>query len=279
MSWQTLAEFGITSEHLKVMGYAFGCHLVVVIVLWAIGRRHKNDSILDVYWGFSFVVAAWFAYVMGDGDSDRARLVLLLVTIWGSRLGYHLFSRWARIHGLGGDLRYQDIKDNMLGPKGYDLKVLFAVYIPMWLSYLIPQLNIMLLIMAPEQSSLNSLDYVFGSLMVLAIIYEMTADLQLDAFKANPANEGKVLKSGLWAWSRHPNYFANFCCYWCLFIISLNVQGLWWTIISPLFMSYLLIGFTGKKWLDEHMRKRRPDYAAYIENTSGFIPMPPRKKT
>jgi steroid 5-alpha reductase family enzyme len=279
MNLQTLADFGVTPDRLAVMGYAFGFHLLVVVILWMISRRHDNDSILDVYWGFSFVIAAWFAYVFGDADSDRARLVLALVTIWGSRLGYHLFSRWARIHGLGGDLRYQDIKDNMIGHKGYHTKSLFFVYIPMWLSYLIPQFNIMLLIMMPEQSALNVLDYTFGLLMVLAIIFEVTADLQLDAFKANQANEGKVLSTGVWAWSRHPNYFANFCCYWCIFIISLNVPGLFWTIISPLFMSYLLVGFTGKKWMDEHMRKRRPDYAAYIENTSGFIPIPPKRRS
>ena len=102
-------------------------------------------------------------------------------------------------------------------------------------------------------------------------------DLQLDAFKANPANEGKVLNTGVWAWSRHPNYFANFCCYWCIFAISLQIPGLLWTVISPLFMTWLLVGFTGKKWMDSHMSKRRPGYAEYMRNTSGFIPMPPRR--
>lgn len=267
----------ITPEHVKIFSAVAAVHFVVMFILWIIGRRHKNDSILDIYWGFSFVVAVWMAYTLSGAESARAKLVVTLVTIWGARLGYHLFSRWARIHGLGGDLRYQDIADTLSKSGGYAIKALFIVYIPMWISYLVPQINIMLIIMVPEQTPLGVVDYVFAALMLAAIAFEVTADLQLDAFKANPANEGKVLNTGVWAWSRHPNYFANFCCYWCIFFISLQVPGLLWTIISPLFMTWLLIGFTGKKWMDSHMKKRKPGYAEYIENTSGFIPLPPKR--
>lgn len=278
MNWDTLADYWITPRHLEILAVAFGIHLFFMFLLWAVGRRHRNDSVLDVYWGFSFVVAVWVGYLMSGADSTRAKLVLTLVTIWGARLGYHLFSRWARIHGQGGDLRYQEIRDRLEGRGGYALKALLAVYIPMWLSYVIPQINIMLVIVVPEQQGLTLWDYLFAAIMIFAIIFEITADLQLDAFKANPANEGKVLNTGLWAWTRHPNYFANFLCYWCIFGMSLQVPGLLWTIISPLYMSFLLIGFTGKAWMDYHMKKRRPEYAAYIENTSGFFPMPPKRR-
>ncbi len=269
---------GLTPMSTEIIGLTAMAHFAVMLLLWAIGRGHKNDSVLDIYWGFSFVVAGWIAYSVAGVDSARPKLVLTLVTIWGARLGYHLFSRWARIHGLGGDLRYQDIKDKLSASGGYGLKVLFAVYIPMWICYVVSQLNMTLIIVTPEQAPLGTLDYVFAALMVGAIALEIVADLQLDAFKANHANEGKVLNTGVWAWSRHPNYFANFCCYWAIFAIGSQIPVPWWTILSPLFMSWLLIGFTGKRWMDDHMKRRRPAYAAYVANTSGFIPLPPKRR-
>jgi steroid 5-alpha reductase family enzyme len=265
--------------NLKILVYTALIHFAVMLALWAIGRGHKNDSVLDIYWGFSFVIAVWMAFGLSGAESSRAKLVVALVTVWGARLGYHLFSRWARIQGLGGDVRYQDIKDKLSASGGYAMKALLLVYIPMWLCYVISQLNMMLLIMTPVQAPLGMLDYVCAGIMVCAIILEVTADLQLDAFKANHANEGRVLNTGVWAWSRHPNYFANFCCFWAIFGISMQVPGLWWTIISPLFMSWLLIGFTGKKWMDDHMKRRRPGYLEYISSTSGFVPLPPRRRT
>ena len=277
MNWAQMAAYGLTAEITRILVYTFLVHFAVILILWAIGRGHKNDSVLDMYWGFSFVIAVWMAYSLSAADSARAKLVVALVTIWGARLGYHLFSRWARIHGMGGDLRYQDIKDKLSRSGSYAIKALLMVYVPMWLAYVVSQLNMMLTIMTPAQAPLGTADYFFAAVMVGAIVLEITADLQLDAFKANHANEGKILDSGVWAWSRHPNYFANCLCFWAVFAISWQVPHLFWTIISPLFMSYLLIGFTGKKWLDGHMSKRRPGYAAYVARTSGFIPWPPKK--
>jgi steroid 5-alpha reductase family enzyme len=274
----TLSAYGLTPESIRILACAFLAHFIVMLVLWAIGRGHRNDSVLDVYWGFSFVVGVWIAYVLSGDVSDRGKLVLTLVTIWGARLGYHLFARWTRIHSMGGDKRYEDIKTKLSASGNYAIKALFVVYIPMWLAYVLAQINMLLVITTPDQSALNSLDFVFAVIMVAAIVLEATADLQLDAFKANPKNEGKVLDYGVWAWSRHPNYFANCLGFWAIFGISLNVPGLWWSVISPLFMTWLLVGFTGKPWLDEHMKKRRPEYADYIARTSGFIPMPPKRR-
>jgi len=272
-----LLDCGITSQSLELLGWIAAVHFAVVTVLWYIGLRHENHSVLDVYWGFSFVIAGWMAFEMAGADSARARLVLALVTIWGARLGYHLFSRWARIHGLGGDARYQDIKENRLGERGYWWKSLLLLNWPMALGMLLAQLNVVWVIISPQPAALGWLDYLAALLMAGAIILETMADLQLDAFKANPANEGKVLQSGVWAWSRHPNYFADFCCYWCVFLISLQVPGILWTVISPLVMSWLLIAWTGKSWMDGHMKSRRPGYADYVRRTSGFVPLPPRR--
>ena len=278
MNWEFLIHYAITPQSLELLGWISAVHFFIVTVLWVIGLRQENHSILDVYWGFSFVIAGWMAFELGGADTARAKLVVTLVTIWGARLGYHLLSRWARITSLGGDARYQDIKDNRVGKKGYWWKSLLLVIWPMALGMIVAQLNIIWLIITPQQPPLGMLDYTVAALMLCAIVLETTADLQLDAFKANHANEGKVLKTGVWAWSRHPNYFADFCCYWCVFIISLAAPQIFWTIVSPLVMSWLLIAWTGKSWLDEHMKKRRPEYAEYVRTTSGFVPLPPRRK-
>ncbi|HKT72163.1 MAG TPA: DUF1295 domain-containing protein [Steroidobacteraceae bacterium] len=277
MNLTTLAAHGLTAEGIQMLVYVNGVHFLVVLILWMVGRGHKNDSVLDIYWGFSFVVAVWMAYALTADVSARGKLISALVTVWGARLGYHLLSRWARIHGQGGDLRYQDIKDRLSASGSYSLKVLLVVYVPMWLSYALAQLNMLLVIGAKDQPPLTSTDLVSGGVMVAAIALEVVADLQLDAFKANHRNEGRILDYGVWSWSRHPNYFANFCCYWAIFAISLRVPGLLWTVISPLFMSWLLIGFTGKKWMESHLSRRRPGYAQYVARTSGFVPMPPRR--
>jgi steroid 5-alpha reductase family enzyme len=272
-----VAFCGVTPNGIQALGTVFVVHLLLVIALWIVGRGHENDSVLDIYWGFSFVVGAWIVYAMTPAVSMRSRLVLALVTVWGARLGYHLLSRWARMHALGGDLRYQDIKVKLSRSRGYAIKSLVVVYLPMWVSYMLSQLNMLLVIGTSTQPPLSALDYAGAVIMAGAFVLEVTADLQLDAFKADPANAGKVLDTGVWAWSRHPNYFANFCCFWALFAISWQVPNLKWTVLSPLFMSWLLIGFTGKRWMDDHMKRRRPAYAAYIAHTSGFIPLPPKR--
>lgn len=273
----SLSQFGLSVADIRMLAYVGLVHFAVVFCLWIIGRGHRNDSVLDVYWGFSFAVAVWIAYEFNTPESARSRLVLTLATVWAGRLGYHLFSRWARIHGSGGDLRYQDIKDKLSSSGCYALKSLFLVYVPMWFAYVLAQLNMVLTVAARNQPPLTVLDLVCAVGIVCAIVLETAADLQLDAFKASPHSHGKVLDTGVWAWSRHPNYFANCCCFWGFFGMSLQIPHLWWTIISPLFMTWLLVGFTGKRWMESHMRKRRPEYADYIARTSGFIPMPPRR--
>ena len=259
----------------KIVGIVAICHFGVTTILWRVGLRHKNHSVLDIYWGFAFVLGGWIAYELGDAGASRAKLALTLVTIWGARLGYHLLGRWARLHPLGGDLRYQDIKDSRIGNEGYWWKSLLFVIWPMAVAIIVAQLNVLWLLVSPNQPPLGVMDFAALIAMMGAILLETVADLQLDAFKANPMNRGKLMTSGVWSWSRHPNYFADFCCYWCLFIISCANPRNCWTIISPLFMSWLLICWTGRRWMDEHMSKRHCDYAEYSRSTSGFVPFPP----
>jgi steroid 5-alpha reductase family enzyme len=108
------------------------------------------------------------------------------------------------------------------------------------------------------------------------VVFEGTADLQLTRFKADPSSKGKVLDTGLWRYSRHPNYFGE-CCVWLGFaLIALEVPWGWIGFVAPALMAWLILGMMGKELLERRMLKKRPDYQDYVRRTSGFFPLPPR---
>jgi steroid 5-alpha reductase family enzyme len=108
---------------------------------------------------------------------------------------------------------------------------------------------------------------------IVGFVFEALGDLQLAQFRGNPDNKGKVLQSGLWSVTRHPNYFGDFCIWWGFFLFALSAGG-WWAIVSPLLMSFLLLKVSGVAMLEKDIGKRRPEYAAYISETNAFFPGP-----
>jgi len=120
---------------------------------------------------------------------------------------------------------------------------------------------------------LTALDMIGAALALCGIGVETVADAQLAAFRADPANRGRVLDAGLWRYSRHPNYFGEFCVWWGLFLMAL-ATGAWWTVVSPVLMSVLLLRVSGVTLLEQDIGGRRPGYAAYIARTNAFFPGP-----
>jgi steroid 5-alpha reductase family enzyme len=116
-----------------------------------------------------------------------------------------------------------------------------------------------------------------GALAVVGILFESIGDFQLVAFKANPANAGKVLQSGLWRYTRHPNYFGDACVWWGLWLIAAEARVGLWSMPGPILITVLLTKWSGVPTVEGSMRRRRPDYEAYVKRTSGFFPMPPKK--
>ena len=114
-------------------------------------------------------------------------------------------------------------------------------------------------------------------LWLVGMVFEAGGDWQLTRFKADPANKGQVMDRGLWGWTRHPNYFGDFSVWWGLYLIALATTSAWWTVISPILMSVLLIRVSGAALLERGMKKRRPGYEEYVRKTSGFFPRPPRR--
>jgi steroid 5-alpha reductase family enzyme len=125
-------------------------------------------------------------------------------------------------------------------------------------------------------SQIGPLAWVGFAVWMIGLCFETIGDAQLARFKADPANRGRVMDRGLWRYTRHPNYFGDFCIWWGLYIVALDASGTWWTVVGPLVMSTLLIRVSGAALLEKSLTSRREGYADYIRRTSGFFPRPPR---
>jgi steroid 5-alpha reductase family enzyme len=123
-------------------------------------------------------------------------------------------------------------------------------------------------------SGLFWLDYLAIAVWGAGLVFESVGDYQLARFKARPGSEDKVMDSGLWRYTRHPNYFGDFCVWWGHYLVAL-AAGAWWTVFSPLVMSFLLMRFSGVGLLEKTITSRRPGYADYVARTNTFFPGPP----
>ena len=252
---------------------------VVMVGTWIVSVALKNASIVDIVWGAGFVVVAWVMQLTIDGDSTRQWIVTSLVTIWGVRLAVHLITRWRR---EGEDPRYKKIMGHAMETKGWSwaktaLLMVFLTQAPL---LFITSLPAQLGIWASEGGRwvMGPIAWAGVVIAMIGIIFETVGDAQLKAFRSNPANKGKVLDTGLWRYTRHPNYFGDACTWWGIWLVAAETGPAGWvSIIGPIFLTFTLTKWSGKPLLERSLKKNRPDYAAYIERTSGFFPWPPKK--
>jgi steroid 5-alpha reductase family enzyme len=231
--------------------------LVVMLLGWAVSLRVRDVSIVEVMWGPAFVVVAWTAFAI-EGGSRRA-LLAALVTMWGLRLGAHLLLRKRRERRE--DPRYAAWRSRH-GTR-FPLVSLVTVFLL--------QGALVWVVSLPVQAAGDSAVVWLGvAVWAVGVLFEAVGDRQLAAFKADPANRGRIMDRGLWRYTRHPNYFGDFLVWWGLYLAA----GAWWTVIGPLVMTALLTRVSGKDHLERTLRDR-PGYADYIRRTSGFIPLPP----
>jgi steroid 5-alpha reductase family enzyme len=243
--------------------------LAVGVLAWAIATARRNVGLVDIVWPIFFVVGAAVYATAGASLDARAVLVLLLVTGWALRLsGYLAIRNW----NAPEDHRYRAIRER--NDPGFTWKSIYLVF----------ALQAMLawIISAPLAAAIGSaapigaLDVVGAALIVFGIGFEAFADAQLAQFKADQANNGRVMDRGLWRYSRHPNYFGEFCVWWGLYAIALSA-GAWWTVFSPLFMTLLLLKISGVALLEKDIGERRPAYREYVARTNAFFPGPPKE--
>jgi len=256
-----MIEFSPLLSALNVM-------LLMAAATWVLSLILKDVSIVDSIWSLFFLAAAIVFAGPVTESGPRSLLVLALVGLWALRLsGYLTWRNW----GESEDRRYAAMRDR--NGDGFAVKSLVTIF---FLQAVLAWIIAMPLYPAITGSwPLGMLDVVGAAVVLVGIGFETIADAQLARFKSRAGNEGRVLDSGLWRYTRHPNYFGDFCVWWGLYLIAASAGG-WWTIFSPILMSLLLLKVSGVALLEKDIGERRPKYADYIARTSAFFPRPPR---
>jgi steroid 5-alpha reductase family enzyme len=237
---------------------AFAC------IGWLISLYRNNVTHVDSMWSLFFVIAGFTYASQMENLTARSWIMLSLVTLWAVRLcAYLTWRNW----GPHEDHRYAAIRKN--NAPDFRFKSIYIVFgLQAMLAWII---SLPILGALASANAINALDISGISLVCFGLAWEAIADRQLSAFRANPENKGKVLDSGLWQYSRHPNYFGECCVWWGLFLIAL-AAGAWWAMPSALLMTLLLLKVSGVSLLEKDISERRPEYAAYIRSTNAFIP-------
>jgi steroid 5-alpha reductase family enzyme len=235
---------------------------------WAVSLRRANVTIVDTLWGLLFVIAAVIYPAAALDAGPRSLLVVGLVATWGLRLA--VFLAW-RNRGHEEDRRYQEIRRR--NEPNFAVKSLYLVFgfqaVLAWV------ISLPLLGAIASQASLGWLDGLGVALWLAGFAFEAGGDWQLARFKADPANAGRVLDTGFWRYTSHPNYFGDFCVWWGLYLVAL-AAGAGWSVVGPLVMSVLLLRVSGVVLLEKDIGRRRPQYAEYVRRTNAFFPGPPR---
>lgn len=246
--------------------------LILMLSFWVLSLILKDSSIVDIIWGFGFVMSSWVAFFLTRDDvTIRQWFLPVLVTIWGMRLTLHIFFRNV---GKGEDFRY--VKWRTENGKSWWWKSLFKVYLTQGLLMWIIASPLSAVQLRNQSGNLNFLDFIGIILWLIGFFFEATGDLQLTRFKANPVNKGKLLNTGVWRYTRHPNYFGDATQWWGYYLITLST-GAWWVVFSPLIMTHLLVNVSGVALLEKSMREKTPGYIEYSQVTNAFIPWFPKK--
>lgn len=237
-------------------------------VVWAVGVARRDASLVDRIWGAAFVVAAWVYLGADAATGPRGLLVAGLVTLWGLRLSAHL--TW-RNWGEGEDARYAEMRRRR--PDGFAVRSLVNVYLLQAVLAWLVSAPLLAVAVAGGRGSLTWLDALASAVFAVGFALEVVADVQLARFRADPANAGRVLDTGVWAASRHPNYFGDTVVWWSFGLFAV-AAGSWWALLGPALMTVLIVKVSGVALTDRRMAhaSSRAGYDAYVARTNAFVP-------
>ncbi|MEO6703267.1 MAG: DUF1295 domain-containing protein [Jatrophihabitantaceae bacterium] len=250
---------------------AAGAIVLVLLITYLASRIAGKHSVIDTAWGLLYCAAALVAFVASSGDGNTARrwLLLVLTLLWGLRLAVHIGRRSI---GKGEDPRYAE----MLRDRGA-LQTIALVYgLQGLLAYLV---SMPILVGSFSRGGLTPLAWFGALLWLVGVLFEGVGDWQLERYKARKAAGDEVpavMNQGLWRYTRHPNYFGDACVWIGIFCVSAERWPGLLTVFSPAIMVYLLAFGSGKRVLERSMAKRA-GYRQYMAETSGFVPLPPRR--
>jgi steroid 5-alpha reductase family enzyme len=260
---------------LGLIGYSFLILWGYMTLAWLVSLIRREASVArvaDVFWGLGFVVLTWVFFTLTDGSLPRKLLVCGLTMAWGIRLAAYIV---VRTWGKGEDPRYQPMRD--AAGESFWWKRYFQVFLlqGFLLGLVAAPLLASQFFSTPE--GLTVLDIAGAVVWAIGFLFETVGDWQLYLFKRDPANQGKVLRRGLWAYTRHPNYFGETLMWWGIFLIALATPYGYWSAYGPLVITFLLLRVSGVTLLERNLVDTKPEYRQYMESTSAFIPWFPRK--
>jgi len=242
--------------------------LLLPSLTWIVSLFKGDVSIVDSLWSLIFLALCTTWFIACEYPTQRSVIVLALVAVWALRLSaYITWRNW----GDGEDARYQAIRRN--NSPNFAVKSLFIVFLLQ--GVLAWVISLPLLAATTGSRPLNMLDALAIVVIIFGILFESIADAQLAAFKARPDTQGHVMDTGLWRYTRHPNYFGECCVWWGFYLFAVAAGGSW-SILSPLLMTFLLLRVSGVALLEKDIVERRPGYGDYIDRTNAFLPGIPR---
>ncbi|MHB1356775.1 MAG: DUF1295 domain-containing protein [Anaerolineae bacterium] len=246
--------------------------LVYFTIAWLVSLKQKDAGVVDTFWGPGFLVLALAYALLGAGFTGRKVLVVLLVALWALRLAVHIFTR---NRGKGEDYRYRQMRDKG-GAKFWWQSLPKVFYLQAVLLWVVSA-PLMMSQRTYQPAYITGWDVAGAIVWAVGMFFEAVGDWQLRRFKADPANKGKVMNTGLWAYTRHPNYFGETMVWWGMFIIALGTPLGFLAVIGPITITFLLLRVSGVAMLEKGLKDTKPEYQDYAARTSAFIPWFPKK--
>lgn len=260
----------MTGSHVVLLTLGVVFASTAMTVLWLVQLRTRGASHVDVGWAVGIAVLAVLYAVLADGDAGHRVLAAALASIWGWRLGLYLL--FDRVLGKEEDGRYRALRARWGDRANRNFFLFFQFQAAFVVFFSLPYL----LISLDRDEGLGALEWGGAGLWAVGNLGAIVADRQLSAWRANPANRGRTARRGLWAWSRHPNYFFEWVT-WCgVALVATAASWGWVAWIVPAGLLVLLFRVTGIPATEAQALRSRADYADYRRTTSVFVPLPPR---
>lgn len=256
---------------------ALAATLLAALAAWPVSVVRNDVSIVDSLWSLLILFGLLVYLAVGGFDTPRAWLVTALVAAWALRLAIHIT---VRNHGEGEDRRYREIRRNH--QPNFWLKSIYIVFLLQ--GFLAWVIALPAFAAVSGQASPGPLDQPMTgvltgagvALWLTGMFFEVVGDWQLARFRRSRPAPGAVLDTGLWRYTRHPNYFGEALLWWGIYLLALSV-GAWWAFVGPLLLTFLLLRVSGVALLEKDIADRRPAYRDYVRRTNAFLPGPPRQ--
>ncbi|MFY0652246.1 MAG: DUF1295 domain-containing protein [Cyclobacteriaceae bacterium] len=256
---------------IEIWLYGLLISMLFLTVLWIVSVYLKNASIIDPFWGTGFIILMTYYLNSTENFSERSIMVSILLAIWGLRLSVFLL---IRNRGHGEDFRYKQFRREY-GPDRYWWISFFQVFLLQGVLMSIVALPMLAITMGDGDQGLTLLDFAAGLIWSIGMTFEAGGDYQLALFKKNNTDKDKVLNTGLWKYTRHPNYFGDALVWWSYGLFGL-ISGSYLCLLGPLLMTLLLIKVSGVSLLEKTLKSSKPKYQEYIEKTNAFFPWFPK---